>query len=47
MSSGDAIRDERLRKLELLKEAGMDAYPASTDRDTSNADFLDTFEEIV
>ena len=34
------------RHLGLLKEAGMDAYPASTDRDTSNADFLDTFEEI-
>ena len=45
MSSGDEIRDERLKKLEKLAEAGMEAYPASTVRDASNADFLDTFEE--
>ena len=45
MSSGENIREERLRKLELLKEAGMEAYPVSTGRDISNADFLDTFEE--
>lgn len=44
--SGDAIRDERLRKLELLKEAGMDAYPAKSARDTSSQDFLNTFEEL-
>ena len=43
--SGDAIRDERLRKLELLKEAGMEAYPAESERDTTNADFLDSFDE--
>ncbi|MFZ2887346.1 MAG: lysine--tRNA ligase [Minisyncoccia bacterium] len=46
MSSGDAIRIDRLKKLELLKEAGMDAYPAESARDTANADFLDQFEEL-
>ena len=43
MSEAD-IRAERLKKLEILKEAGMEAYPASTARDTSNADFLADFE---
>lgn len=46
MSSGDALRDDRLKKLEILTEAGMEAYPVSCERDTSNADFLDTFEEL-
>lgn len=45
MSGSDSLRDDRLGKLEKLIEAGMQAYPASTDRDTSNSDFLDTFEE--
>lgn len=46
MSSGDALRDDRLRKLEILKEAGMEPYPARTGRTVTNADFLDTFEEL-
>ena len=45
--SGDSIRDERLRKLELLNAAGMDVYPARTARNTSNIVFLDTFEELT
>ncbi|HWO07030.1 MAG TPA: lysine--tRNA ligase [Candidatus Paceibacterota bacterium] len=45
MSSGDALRDERLKKLELLRDAGMDPYPVESARDTSNADFLDAFDE--
>ena len=44
MSEAD-IRAERLKKLELLKEAGMEAYPADTARDTSVADFFGNFEE--
>lgn len=43
MASGDDIRTERLKKLELLKEAGMEAYPARTGRDTSIADFVSSF----
>lgn len=45
-TSGDAIRAERLKKLELLKAAGMEAYPAHTNRDTSVADFVAKFEEL-
>jgi lysyl-tRNA synthetase class II len=45
MSSGDAIRDERLKKLEILRDAGMEAYPVESLRSTSNVDFLDAFEE--
>jgi lysyl-tRNA synthetase class 2 len=45
MSSGDAIRDERLKKLEILREAGMDPYPVESLRTISNADFLNAFEE--
>ncbi len=44
MSEAD-IRSERLKKLDLLKAAGMDAYPASTERDTSIADFFADFGE--
>ena len=40
------IRAERLKKLELLKAAGMEAYPAQTDRDTTIGDFLSTFESL-
>src|SRR3989344_4825286 len=43
MSEAD-IRSERTRKLELLKEAGMEAYPAKSARDTSIADFLADFD---
>lgn len=40
------IRAERLKKLEILKKAGMEAYPAESERDTSIADFLGTFETL-
>lgn len=46
MSSGDEIRNERIKKLELLKDAGMEAYPAQTNRDTSVSDFLSQFEDL-
>jgi lysyl-tRNA synthetase class 2 len=45
MSEND-IRGERLKKLELLKAAGMEAYPAVSDRDTSNADVLAAFDDL-
>lgn len=40
------IRAERLKKLEILKAAGMDPYPAKSSRDTSNADFAAKFESL-
>src|SRR3989344_2194867 len=44
MSEQD-IRAERIKKLELLKKAGMEAYPARTARDTTAQDFLASFDE--
>lgn len=46
MSSGaDAIRDERLKKLALLKEHGIDPYPADSFRTEENRVFLEQFSE--
>lgn len=45
MSESD-IRDERLKKLELLKAAGMEGYPTSTARDTSIAELLADFDAL-
>jgi lysyl-tRNA synthetase class 2 len=45
MSEAD-IRSERLKKLELLKNAGMEAYPVESKRDTSVADFLTNFDQL-
>jgi lysyl-tRNA synthetase class 2 len=46
MASGDDIKADRLKKLELLELAGMEAYPAKTERDTDAADFLARFDEL-
>src|SRR3990167_5234919 len=42
----DDIRAERLKKLELLKAAGMEAYPSESHRDISNADARANFDEL-
>ncbi len=47
MSSGDDIRAERLKKLELLRLAGMEPYPATTERDTDAETFTDTFADFL
>ncbi|KKW17806.1 MAG: lysyl-tRNA synthetase [Parcubacteria group bacterium GW2011_GWB1_50_9] len=39
------IRAERIKKVELLKKAGMEAYPARSARDATVAEFLTDFEE--
>ena len=44
MSEAD-IRAERIKKLELLKAAGMEAYPADSARDTAISDFVSKFKE--
>lgn len=41
------IRNERVKKLARLKEAGMDPYPADSHRDISNADALQAFETLA
>lgn len=43
MSEAD-IRAERIKKLDILKDAGMEAYPARSERDTTIADWLSSFE---
>ncbi|MDO8514042.1 MAG: lysine--tRNA ligase [bacterium] len=45
MSEQD-IRQERLKKLEMLKAAGMEGYPADSHRDTRNADVVTGFDEL-
>ncbi len=47
MSSGEEIRNERLKKLELLKLAGMEPYPVQTNRDTEATDFLNRFDALA
>lgn len=46
MSALDEIRAERLKKLELLKEKGMDPYPARTTRTHEIKDVLANFETL-
>lgn len=46
MSGIDGIRDVRLKKLHLLKEAGMDSYPAKTRRDHTLSDVREQFAAL-
>ncbi|MBI5138405.1 MAG: lysine--tRNA ligase [Candidatus Vogelbacteria bacterium] len=41
------LREDRLTKLELLKKAGVDPYPAVSNRDTSVHDALSYFENLT
>ncbi len=43
----DEMRAERLKKLDLLKAAGMDAYPATSSRTMSAEAFLTDFERLL
>lgn len=45
MSEAD-IRAERLKKLDILRAAGMEAYPAQSQRDTTVESFLAEFEKL-
>lgn len=46
MASGDDIRADRLKKLELLKLAGMEPYPATTEKDTEASEFISRFDNL-
>ena len=46
MASLEEIRAERLKKLELLKERGMNPYPIATKRSLSVASALSTFAKL-
>lgn len=45
MSEAD-IRDDRLKKLALLREAGMEAYPARVERDYQLSEVLERFDAL-
>lgn len=45
MSEQD-IRDERIKKMQLIRESGMDPYPATSEHDYAIADFLERFESL-
>ena len=46
MATND-VRTERLKKLALMKEVGMEPYPAESARTHSNADFLLSFDTLA
>lgn len=46
MASIDELRNERLRKLNLIKEAGLDPYPSTTRRDHTITDVFNAFDEL-
>ena len=47
MSSLEELREIRLRKIELLRESGMDPYPARVLRDLSLKELRDGFDDLV
>lgn len=46
MSSIDEIRDARIKKLELLRERGVDPYPADSKREISLKEAIENFEKL-
>ena len=46
MTTLNDYRDERLRKLEEIKQRGIDPYPAKSSRDTKISAILDNFEKL-
>jgi len=47
MSSLEEVRDERLKKKELLEHSDMPPYPAESHRTSDNASFLEAFDSLV
>lgn len=46
MAGIDDIREERLKKISLLREKGIDPYPAESLRTHANKDFLEQFDSF-
>ncbi len=46
MSTNESVRADRLKKLDLIKSAGMDPYPTRVDRDMTVAAFLADFANL-
>ncbi|HBM46084.1 MAG: lysyl-tRNA synthetase [Parcubacteria group bacterium GW2011_GWF2_38_76] len=47
MASIEEIREERIKKLNILKEKGIDVYPARVKRDFFVSEILERFEELT
>ncbi|MBC7766538.1 lysine--tRNA ligase, partial [Arenimonas sp.] len=47
MTSIDDIRDQRVEKVKLLQDKGIEAYPVSSNIDTTNAEFADFFKDLL
>jgi len=47
MSALDEIRSERLKKLEILRDRGIDAYPATTHRTHRISDVVTSFDALA
>ncbi len=47
MTSIDDIRDQRVEKVKLLQEKGIEAYPVSSNINTTNAEFTDEFASLL
>lgn len=47
MASIEELRDTRIKKIELLKEAGMEPYPSSVPRDYTISEIKNKFDELV
>ena len=46
MASLEEIRDARLKKLQILRDAGLDGYPAETDRNFEISKVVEDFEKL-
>ncbi|MBI3632860.1 MAG: lysine--tRNA ligase [Candidatus Vogelbacteria bacterium] len=47
MSTLEEIREERIKKINILKSAGFDPYPAETNRSLENGIFLNSFQSYA
>jgi lysyl-tRNA synthetase, class II len=47
MTSIDDIRDQRVEKVKLLKDKGIEAFPVKSNIDTTNAEFNHNFSELL
>ena len=47
MSAFEEIRNERLKKLELLKEKGVNAFPISVKKSSDISEILGDFEKLL
>lgn len=43
----DELRAERLKKLDRIRDAGMEGYPVRTERDTAITDFVGNFDALT